>query len=737
MRLKLGKKISISNAVTLVGFAILCTGSLITYRALTYYNDSLYSESGNSILTAMSEAYQQALAGRFFPCAAIAFFFVFLLLGFLYLRHKTKANKFIFRYRYAIAFIILILCVIFEISGSSIGEWSKSLPGGENDGLLFGRPRGCRTDEYALFTGMTFAQYYDPQGSWPYFGEVLSGSSTDMFMVYGQPVLDPSILLRPFQVGFLFLGLSKGLSFYWSARIIVLFMTSFEFGRVITKDDRKLALAYALLVSLAPVISWWFSINSLVEMIICFNVLLLSAYGYIRQENKRNRTLIIVGFAYACLVFLFAIYPAWQIPLTYVLLALLFAIFHKHRRQFLANLKSDKLPLAICAILAIFCAGGVLLHSFDAIVTEMNTDYPGDRTDAGGGYGLALFRFPISLFLPFIPASAASGLSTGLPDKLTAFFDFFPLGIVLFAINSLRKKQIDHLSIALVIAILFLGIYVVIGFPEPLAKITLMGKSIPSRAIVIFSFANLILLFRELPRLGVSANRESNGDQAKNRSVAISLCCSILASIALTILCRENDIEFMGYLKSFFVFVVLFCAWAITLLDKQKLFVGLCIVIAIFSGAFVNPIQKGIDAVDSNPLITQIRSIANEAGDTKWVSAVGWMSNLTLFAGAPAVNSTNIYPVPKLWSILDPSGEAKYEWNRYAHLPCTIVSEETGHSFKRTSLDTIEIALTLKDLRQLNVGYIVTNDELELTEYEMEQLNQVYKFNNWVIYKLL
>ena len=150
-----------------------------------------------------------------------------------------------------------------------------------------------------------------------------------------------------------------------------------------------------------------------------------------------------------------------------------------------------------------------------------------------------------------------------------------------------------------------------------------------------------------------------------------------------------------------------------------------------------HPIQKGIDAVDSNPLITQIRSIANEAGDTKWVSAVGWMSNLTLFAGAPAVNSTNIYPVPKLWSILDPSGEAKYEWNRYAHLPCTIASEETGHSFKRTSLDTIEIALTLKDLRQLNVGYIVTNDELELTEYEMEQLNQVYKFNNWVIYKLL
>ena len=183
---------------------------------------------------------------------------------------------------------------------------------------------------------MTFAQYYDPQGSWPYFGEVLRATSTDMFMVYGQPVLDPSILLRPFQVGFLFLGLSRGLSFYWSARLIALFMASFEFGRMLTDNKRGLSLAYASLVALAPAVSWWFSINSLVEMVICISVIAVCFNLYVQEgsvwaKSKKRRILLIVVCAYACLVFVFSVYPAWQVPLAYVLLAVIIALAVSHR----------------------------------------------------------------------------------------------------------------------------------------------------------------------------------------------------------------------------------------------------------------------------------------------------------------------------------------------------------------------------------------------------------------------
>lgn len=667
--------------------------------------------------------------------AAVVFGLVVLLLGYVYLCNKTKANTRIFKYRYVIAFAVLAVCVLFELSGSSIGQWASSLPGAENDGLIFGRPRGCRTDEYALFTGMSFAQYYDPQGSWPYFGEVMRATTTDMFMIYGQPVLDPSILLRPFQIGFLVFGLSRGISFFWSARLIALFMASFELGRVITKDKRGLSLAYAALVALAPTVSWWFSINSLVEMIICLSVIAVCFSRYVLEESKRKRILLIVLCAYACLVFIFSIYPAWQVPLAYVLLAIVVAIAIQNRSGLRVALKADKLPLVLCAVAAIACVAAVAVHSFDAIIAEMNTDYPGDRNDVGGSYGLSLFRYPIALFLAFVAPSASSGLSIGLPEVLTAFMDFFPLGVVLAAVTYIRTRRIDPVSVGLIVSIVFLGAYIALGFPELVAKLTLMGKTIPARAIVAFSFANLLLLFREISKF---ARPEKLGGSRFDRGFAVVVVCvCVVAAACLTALCWMNDENFLGGIKLAVVFVCLLLVWVVVVFGKQKLFIAACIAIAVVSGGFVNPVQRGIDVVDQNPLITQMRQVAKENPGVKWVGALDWMSNITLFAGVPSINSTNIYPNEELWKVLDPSGESKEVWNRYAHLHCKIVSEGIGHSFNLTQLDSISISLTLDDLKKLDVGLIVSVEPVSLPEKEMACLEVISTCGSFVIYKLI
>lgn len=271
-------------------------------------------------------------------------------------------------------------------------------------------------------------------------------------------------------------------------------------------------------------------------------------------------------------------------------------------------------------MVAILCTVCVALHSSEAIITEMNTDYPGTRIDTGGSYGLSLFRYPISVFLPFIPASSASSLSTGLPDALVTFFDFFPLGIMLAIVNYVRSKRLDPLSVALGVVIIFLGIYISFGFPEAIAKVTLMGKSIPTRTLVIFSFANLILLFHEFSqycRLGKTASTRSN---RKNDIALFGVC--LIASVALTVFCEMTDNNFFGNIKLCAVFIILLCAWLFVAFDKKQLFAGLCVVIAVVSGAFVNPIQRGIDVVDDNPLIVQVREIAEENPGAKWVGAV-------------------------------------------------------------------------------------------------------------------
>lgn len=736
MRLKNESAVSSKMNETMLLLASFLVGIyLFIFRSLSFYDDTIYTGSENSIFAAMYQACAQTLSHYRFMAAVFALVVSLFALGHFSLKKKVPVGKYAFKYRYLIALGILVLAVLLNLNGSSIGQWATSLPEGSNLGLVLGRSRGCRTDEYALFTGMTFAQYYDPQGAWPYFGEVIRGTTTDMFMVYGQPVLDLAILVRPFQIGYLVLGLSRGLSFFWTSRLLALFMSSFELGRLITGDNKKLSIAFGLLAALSPVVAWWFSINSFVEMLVSFNVIVVCFNKYVREQGSSNRAVYLGACTYSSVVFVFSLYPAWQVPLAYLLLAIVIAFAFEHRLEFKTAFMKDRLIWLACVLAAVAVCVGIGFHSLEAIRTEMATDYPGDRIDCGGGYGLLFFRGLISLFLPFVPASSDAGLAAGLPDVMTTFNDFFPLGLVLAVGNFRRSKKIDSLSAALIAAIIFIGVYVAIGFPEFMAKISLMGKSIPSRAIVIFSFANLILIFHEL-----SVYLAYRGECAVTLPMAVGklpkVLAIVVASAILTLLCWLNDPSFIGRWKFLLIFVVILIIMFSIFYRRTHLFIGTCLTVALFSGGLVNPIQNGIEVVDSNPLITEIREIATENEGSKWISSVNWMSNITLFAGAPAINSTNIYPNKDLWNLLDPTGESKTDWNRYAHLPCEIVSEEEGHSFVRTQLDTINLRLTLADLKALDVRFIISNKELTLPDEELSQLKTIFTLSGYIIYEI-
>lgn len=103
-----------------------------------------------------------------------------------------------------VAATVLFACVLLNLNGSSIGCWNGILADGQDDGLLFGVNRAVRSDEWAVNTPMAFAQYYDPQGAYPYFGQVMRGAITDSFIVYGQIVWDIAVLFRPFIGGICF-----------------------------------------------------------------------------------------------------------------------------------------------------------------------------------------------------------------------------------------------------------------------------------------------------------------------------------------------------------------------------------------------------------------------------------------------------------------------------------------------------------------------------------------------------
>ena len=194
-----------------------------------------------------------------------------------------KIGEWLYKYRYAIAIIIFILCIFLEISGSSIGMWKNW--GGMNvdaDGVLFGKPRSIRSDEWAVLTPMMFSQYFD---GFNYFSNLIRGGNTDVFMIYGLPTLNLMQVFRPFQIGFLFLGIAKGLSFFWCGRGIALFLVMFELAMILTKKNKLLSLLAAIMITLAPMIQWWFAINGIVEIFVFGGLAIILLEKYMTTTN--------------------------------------------------------------------------------------------------------------------------------------------------------------------------------------------------------------------------------------------------------------------------------------------------------------------------------------------------------------------------------------------------------------------------------------------------------------------
>ncbi|TXJ40439.1 DUF7657 domain-containing protein [Brachyspira pilosicoli] len=120
--------------------------------------------------------------------AVLIFVIYYLILFNIY--HKEKflyIINYINRYRFAIAAIVFILCIIFEISGSSMGIYSNWL--NTESGVIFGESRGIRSDEWKVLTPFMLSQYENHTGKFPYFSDTIRGDKTDVYMVYGLPVM--------------------------------------------------------------------------------------------------------------------------------------------------------------------------------------------------------------------------------------------------------------------------------------------------------------------------------------------------------------------------------------------------------------------------------------------------------------------------------------------------------------------------------------------------------------------
>lgn len=632
-----------------------------------------------------------------------------------------KALEIVYKYRYILAIIVLIFCVIFEINGSSIGCWNYFFENSSmNDGVLIGNSRRIRSDEWIVNTPYAFSQYYN---DFAYNSDIPRAySNTDMFIIYGQPVKDISIIFRIFYIGYLFLSPAKGLSFFWCARAICLLLVTFEFLMLLTNKNRKLSLAGSFLIAFSPVIEWWFAVNYLVEMILFAELAIIAIDKFMLSDNFKIRALCISVVAWSAGNFVLCLYPAWLISMVYIFLPVLIWVIYKNFRTFKIT-KKDVIVIIINFIILALLLGRILIKSQDAIKLMMNTVYPGKRCETGGEGAFKLLISNIGLIAPFFKYDTFPvGFEIQNLCELVSVIDFLPITIIIISTVIFKDKVKDFLLNISIIFSLFLNIYCTIGFPEILAKITLLSNVPTSRIAAVIGILNLFILLRCITL------QKSN---LFNKKLAILI--SVFVSINIAFVIYKTYEKQLVFVHLFILLITTIPTYYFLLQIKtegyDKYFAIASIIIALLSSVWVNPMRSGLDVIENNELGKEIVRINNEEQGV-WVTQ-DINGNFPIMYGLKCINSINTYPTLDRWHKLDPSKKYEDVYNRYAHITIEIDNVDEA-VFEQGSDDSFLVRLNIDDLEEIGVKYIISQ-----SNYIDERLNKISNVQGYSIYKIL
>lgn len=519
-----------------------------------------------------------------------------------------------------------------------------------------------RADEWQKSTPMAFSQEYNKTGKYPYYSDTLRGCKTDVFIVYGQPVMNPLIIFIPFHLGYLLFGSSRGLAFYWITRLVSLMLISIDFFMILSNKNKSLALAGAILITFAPVVQWWFAINGFVEIIIYGELAIIILYQYLNNERKIIKLICTLGLVICAGGYVLSFYPAWQVPFVFVYLVLAIWVICTNYKHAKLSLHVDGSMILLFVVLmgTFFCYLFMLSH--DTIKAIMNTAYPGKRSIYGGGGIMGLFQWPGNIFLPLINQNISVFYNESEAAK---FFDFCPFGIILSVLLWVKTKRKDVFNILLLCVNIVLVLYVCFAWPEWLARITLLSFSSTERTVIAIGYVNILLLIKNLASLNFSLKKSS------------IIAISAIATMFIVLGVYYSSGSYLQSIMFLVVTIVIALGSYLIMTQNYKGLLAYSITIVFGQGILVNPIQKGIDVIYDNPLTQAIYDVAN-SNDGVWITdnISTPLFNLPIIVGAPTINSINIYPNLDLWHKIDDKKEYEDIYNRQAHIGISIIEEE-------------------------------------------------------------
>lgn len=655
----------------------------------------------------------------------IIVFLLFLFIGIHFIIKVKDIYDFMYRKRYLIAAILLIIIVMLGYNGTSLNYWDKYIQPSYSKleyQPILGKARAIRSDEWVVGTTVDLSQskLKKPFSST---NNISRGTDTEVALITKSPIKSINMLINPFKIGFILFGNKAGVSFWWYGRLFALFLITFELIMIITNKKKKISLFGTILITLAPVVQWWFS-TPLVDILIYGELAVIILNAFFNSNKRRDKILLsillgIIGSAYIC-----CYYPAWEISFGYVFLILFIWLIVKNKNKI--NFRIIWYIL-LCILTMGLLVTYMLYSSREALFIILNTAYPGKRTTLGGEGWKLLFTYFTSFYYSFVDMYN--------PCENSQFFSLFPLPLIIGIVLIFKKNDIEKdkklLFNGLIIISLLLLVWNFISLPEIVTKLTLLSMSTPQRSQVTVGYVTVLILIMII---------NYYDDKVKVNSIISAIVALALISFAAFInigLFEEYlSLEYVAVMSIILSFVVYFSL--VNLKQNKFIVLALLTILTFISGITVNPISKGIDVMYDKPLAKFIQKTVESDSNAKWmvISEYFLTPNYFIANGAPTINSVNVYPNIKLLKQFDTNNDDEFIYNRYAHIMVDISKDVSDYDITSGYYDLIHLNINVNDLPKTGVKYIAIDKDFDEKLLSIYKIEKIYDEYGMKIYKI-
>lgn len=600
--------------------------------------------------------------------------------------------------------LVALLFVGMGLTGSSLPLGQKHAPFVQmNSTNILGHDQPIRSDEWLVLTPFAIAQYnHEPR--FPVVNTHVGEDGQNMLVtsMTSVPVAHVTALAKPATWGFFVFDLRHALAWDWWFPLVGCFLAlAFVLNRL-SDDHWKHGFLFSALFCCSPYVVGWSFWPAYTVFFPC--VILLCALQVLKTSSLYRLLALGTVMGLAIAGFFFILYPAWQVSVGYVFIALTVGLVIRDKLYHRLNL-----PRLMAYALALGVAGLLLAawwwDAREAIHAMAQTLYPGQRLAVGGTTTLPM------LLRGFTNMATLQQLNSPLSNQ-SLVSSFYYLLLPLAALVTVRALQnrISALEWALTAACIFLLYYMFVGLPVELARYSLWGRSAPLRADLALGLASLILMRLLLPKSGPP-------EEATSTTKTIAFIASIAwVYIIYRSLSQLDDSLTSGMPSSLLILILLITAALGYYLITQALkpFIAISLGLSLATTASFHPVNSAPSAVSLLAQSTTSDTLARALNGKRVVVLGSQVPALFLIAsGVSVVNGTHYFPQKTLWARLDPKGTQHDVYNRYQHLMFVSAqppAENYQLSTPRSDVVTVTLNLETFDFRLSGAHVVLAPD---------------------------